>query len=263
MSVLTLLRTQDRRARVCRRVADHACIRLITQADFFFNGGDGEWLDYPANALHRDEERAIFDDALGSVDPSLSAREYFLVTRSRGPNAPYTVQFWFFYTYNYLETVGALRHDAGLHEGDFETVSFLLSAHSHQPRYVWMARHKDEGRVFSIDEDQLKTIGSGASRRVVIYAAKGSHADYESCADARAAPSRRLTASSTTGPNATSTKSCTWPRRRRTSSTSRASRGRAGAASSGSTPARACSTTSRTKPTTARPGPCGSSTSAG
>ncbi len=177
VSVLTLLRMQDRRARVCRRVASDTCVRMITQSDFSFNGGEGEWLDYPADELHRKEEQELFYDALGSVDPSRTAREYFLVNRGKGADAPVTVQFWFFYTYNYLQTAGFLKFPAGLHEGDFETVSVMLSARSHQPRYVWMARHDDEGRMFVWDEEQLKKSG----QHVVAYAARGSHADYESC----------------------------------------------------------------------------------
>jgi lysophospholipase L1-like esterase len=177
VSVLTLLRMQDRRARVCRRVADGTCVRMITQSDFSFGGGEGEWLDYPANELSRRDERRLFYDALGSVDPSRTARIYFLVSRGEGKNAPDTVQFWFFYTYNYLLTAHFLKFPAGLHEGDFETVSFLLSAHSHQPRYVWMARHEDEGRMFVWDEEQIKKAGG----HLVAYAARGSHATYESC----------------------------------------------------------------------------------
>jgi lysophospholipase L1-like esterase len=177
VSVQTLMSMQDRRARVCRRVADDTCVRVITQADLAFNGGEGEWLDYPANSLHRDDEEELFHDALGSVDPGLNARVYFLVTGGRRQHEPVTVQFWFFYTYNYLLTGGIFKHPAGLHEGDFETVSVLLSADTHKPRYVWMARHKDEGRMFLWDEDQLKQKGG----HVVIYAARGSHATYESC----------------------------------------------------------------------------------
>jgi lysophospholipase L1-like esterase len=177
VSVLTLLRMQDRRARVCRRVGDGICVRMITQSDFSFGGGEGEWLDYPANELSRRDERRLFHEALGSVDPSRTARVYFLVSRGKGKNAPDTVQFWFFYTYNYLLTAHFLKFPAGVHEGDFETVSLLLSARSHQPHYVWMARHEDEGRMFVWDEDQLKKSGG----HLVAYAARGSHATYESC----------------------------------------------------------------------------------
>lgn len=178
VSVQTLFAMQDRRARVCRRVSDDACVRLISQADLPFNGGEGEWLDYPADVLRRDDQERLFRDALGTDDPARTARVYYLVTRGPGPNAPSTVQFWFFYTYSYLDVgIGPFKQPAGLHEGDFETISIMVSARSHTPRYVWMARHKDEGRMFLWEDDTLRTEG----RHATIYAARGSHADYENC----------------------------------------------------------------------------------
>jgi lysophospholipase L1-like esterase len=175
VSVQTLFAMQDRRAHVCRRVADDVCIRVMNPSDLAFNGGEGEWLDYPPDGVHIDDEQRVFYDALGTDDPARTAREYFLVSRGPGLDAPYTVQFWFFYTFNYLRTgLWFIRHPAGFHEGDFETVAVMLSA-SGQPRYVWMARHKNEGRMFLWDEI------SKAGGHPVIYAARGSHADYEAC----------------------------------------------------------------------------------
>ena len=173
---MTVFTMQDRRARLCRSVAPRRCVRVATPSDLPFNGGDGEYLNYPADVAHVDDEKRLFLDAAGSVDPSTSQREYFLVTRGKGQNAPYTVQFWFYYTYNYLKTGLFLK--AGLHEGDFETIAMLVSAKSHQPRYVWMARHATEGRMFLWDEDRLKKTADG---HLIAYAAKGSHANYESC----------------------------------------------------------------------------------
>jgi lysophospholipase L1-like esterase len=176
VSAMTVFTMQDRRAHLCRNVAPRRCVRVATPSDLPFNGGDGEYLNYPAAVAHVDDEKRLFLDAAGSVDPSISQREYFLVTRGKGQNAPYTVQFWFYYTYNYLKTGLFLK--AGLHEGDFETIAMLVSAKSHQPRYVWMARHATEGRMFLWDEDRLKKTADG---HLIAYAAKGSHANYESC----------------------------------------------------------------------------------
>jgi hypothetical protein len=178
VSVQTLFSMQDRRARLCRRVADGVCVRISGQADLPFNGGEGEWLDNPANGHHTDDQQRAFLDALGSSDPSRTARVYFLVTRGPGRAAPVSVQYWFFYTFNYLR-VGTwlFGHAGGLHEGDFETVGMLLSARTHQPRYVWMARHKDEGRSFLWSEEAIKKAGE----HLVAYAARGSHASYENC----------------------------------------------------------------------------------
>lgn len=176
--VRTLFSMEDRRARICRRVADGVCIRLLTQGDLPWAGGEGEWLDYPADGLHVDDERTVEEDALGSLDPDKTAREYFLVTRGAGPDSPWTVQFWFFYTFNYQplnDTLGLVH--AGYHEGDWESIGLLLSAHTHRPRYVWMARHENEGQVFVWNEPALHHVAG----RLQVFAAKGSHADYESC----------------------------------------------------------------------------------
>ena len=84
-SVRTLFSMEDRRARICRRVRDNVCIRLRTQGDLPWTGGEGEWLDYPADGLHAGDERDDTIDALGSTDPDRTAREYFLVTRRHQP----------------------------------------------------------------------------------------------------------------------------------------------------------------------------------
>jgi hypothetical protein len=116
-------------------------------------------------------------DALGSVDPVRSAREYFLVAGDPGDDRPVTLQYWSFYSFNYqpLNRFGGIG--AGYHEGDFESVGVLLSADTHRPRYVWMARHADEGRMFTWDEAAITRHGTHPT----VFVAKGSHASYESC----------------------------------------------------------------------------------
>jgi hypothetical protein len=180
---------------VCRHVADGVCVRLTSAADLPFAGGDGEWLDYPSDGLHTNYEHDVMIEALGSADPARTAAEYYLVSRGRRPDAPWTVQFWFFYTFNYQPVT--LRATAswipkplrsrlvvrpkiarsGYHEGDFESVSLLLSARTHRPVYAWMARHKDEGRAYVWGEPGLQSSG----RHLTVFAAKGSHTDYASC----------------------------------------------------------------------------------
>jgi hypothetical protein len=172
--VRTLFSMEDRRARICRRVADGVCVRLATQGDLPWTGGQGEWLDYPADGLHVDDEKKTMEDALGSVDPDKTAREYFLVTHDQSPDAPWSVQFWFFYTFNYQPLIAG---HAGYHEGDWESVGLILSAHTKRPRYVWMARHENEGQIFSWDEPAVRHVNG----HLQVFAAKGSHADYEDC----------------------------------------------------------------------------------
>jgi hypothetical protein len=173
--VRTLFAMQDRRSRVCRRVSPELCIGLRTQGAFPWSGGQGESIEYPAADDRKDDQHAVMVDALGSVDPARTARTYFLVTGGDSPQAPIGVQFWFFYTFNYQPLNGAPA--SGFHEGDFESVGVLLSRKTHRPRYVWMARHDKEGRVFAWDEDVLEKRGDQAR----VYVARGSHASYESC----------------------------------------------------------------------------------
>jgi lysophospholipase L1-like esterase len=170
--VRTLFAMQDRRRRACRRLASDLCIRLRTQGALAWDGGQGESLEYPAADNQPDDQHAVMVDALGSVDPARSSAEYFLVTGGDDPQEPIGVQFWFFYTFNYQPGSGG-----GFHEGDFESVGVLLSATTHRPRYVWMARHADEGRVFAWEEDVLEKSGDHPA----IYVARGSHASYENC----------------------------------------------------------------------------------
>jgi lysophospholipase L1-like esterase len=195
VSVRTIFAMEDRRARVCRHVADGICVRLSTASDLPFAGGEGEWLDYPADGVHTDDEHDLAIEALGSADPDRTATEYFLISRGTTPAAPWTAQFWFFYTFNYQPTTLKATADwipdwikkrlvfqpkavrAGYHEGDFESVSLLLSARTHRPVYAWMARHKDEGRAYVWGEPGLQT----DQQHMTVFAAKGSHADYASC----------------------------------------------------------------------------------
>jgi hypothetical protein len=176
--VRTIFSMEDRRARACRRIDpahDDLCVRLTLQGDLPWSGGDGEWIEFPADNK-KDDQRRLAIDALGSVDPARSSREYFLVSGADQLGAPLTLQYWFFYTYNYQPVkIGS----AGHHEGDFESVGLLLSARTHRPRYMWMARHSDEGRMFAWDEVALQRRGNHPH----VFVARGSHASYENCLD--------------------------------------------------------------------------------
>jgi hypothetical protein len=179
--VSTIFAMQDRRARTCRRsdVGGRAlCLRLSGAADLPWSGGEGEWIEFPAANDRSKDQAEVMVDALGSEDPARSSREYFLVSGGEDGVRPVSLQYWFFYTFNYqpLGTPGK-RFRAGYHEGDFESVGIVLSARTHQPRYVHMARHADEGRTFVWDEEALERSGEHPT----VYVAQGSHASYESC----------------------------------------------------------------------------------
>lgn len=176
--VRTLFSMRDRRAAICRQPAVEAspCIRLGTPGEFPWTGGRGEHLEYPAPEDDREAQYDLMVDALGTADPARSSLVYYLASQGEeGENRPITIQYWFFYAFNYQPTKAV--PDGGYHEGDFESVSVLLSAKTKRPRYIWMARHDKEGRLFPWeDEELLKT-----DEHPQIYVARGSHASYESC----------------------------------------------------------------------------------
>ena len=181
--VKTLFSMRDGRGTICRRVAPgDDCLRLTTQGRFPWNGGEGESLEFPASGANTGDQHDLMVEALGSADPDRTASEYFLVSGRPGAG-PVTIQYWFFYSFNYQPVsafdFGPLRGGVvkgGYHEGDWESVAVLLSGHRHRPRYFWMARHKD-GRMLPWGDEDLAKVGD----HPVVYAARGSHADYESC----------------------------------------------------------------------------------
>ena len=175
--VRTLFAMQDRRAAICRRVAG-SCLRLSTQGGFPWAGGEGESLEYPAADADRGEQHDLMVEALGSADPARTAAEYFLVDREQdGGDTPISIQYWFFYTFNYQPLRGKIL-EGGYHEGDFESVGVLLSAKTLRPRYIWMNRHDEEGRVFPWSDGAVEKLDDHPA----VFVARGSHASYEGCA---------------------------------------------------------------------------------
>ncbi len=143
------------------------------------SGPELSYLDYPADSDGPEPERDGVAAALKSGAPGTDARMYYYVT-GRDPDRPVTLQYWFYYPFNYLEAhlpLGLASVDTDLHEGDIEGMSILLSAKKRRPVYVWMPRHRDEGERFAWNEGALQRHGS----HPVGYAAKGSHATYEAC----------------------------------------------------------------------------------
>ena len=173
----TLFSIRDRRASICRRVAagGDGCLRLGTPGEFPWLGGEGESLEYPAADNDPDEQHDQMVAALGTADPEASAAEYYLVDREKDGSGPISIQYWFFYPFNYQPVGGGLA-EGGFHEGDFESVGVLLSAGG-EPRYVWMNRHDKEGRAFPWEDEALSR-PDGHPR---VFAARGSHATYENC----------------------------------------------------------------------------------
>ncbi len=143
------------------------------------SGSGLAYLNYPADSHDPNNEREGVAAALKSGAPGTAAHMYYFVTgRDRG--RPVTLQYWFYYPFNYLEAhspFGLASLNTDMHEGDIEGMSVLLSAKKLQPVYVWMPRHRDEGERFAWNEGALQRKGS----HPIGFAAKGSHATYESC----------------------------------------------------------------------------------
>lgn len=143
------------------------------------SGSNLAYLNYPADSHDPNNEREGVAAALRSGAPGTAARMYYYVT-GRDPDRPVTLQYWFYYPFNYLEAhlpLGLASVNTDLHEGDIEGMSVLLSAKKRQPVYVWMPRHRDEGERFTWNEGALQRNGT----HPIGYAAKGSHATYEAC----------------------------------------------------------------------------------
>jgi hypothetical protein len=104
------------------------------------------------------------------------------------PNGLISLQYWFFYPLNYLPTIkaplatlvnpiAATIGNSDYHQGDFEHVAVLLDRRTMRPRYLWMARHGDEGVSFRWHSRRMQWEGD----HPVVYAAFGSHATYPRC----------------------------------------------------------------------------------
>ncbi|HXS32336.1 MAG TPA: hypothetical protein VN758_01010 [Solirubrobacterales bacterium] len=166
--------------RTCFATEKGALCKPAHIRDLPWASGSGlAYLDYPADNSDPEQERDGVAAALKSGAPGTAARIYYYVT-GRDPDRPVTLQYWFFFPFNYLEAhspFGLASVNTDLHEGDIEGMSILLSAHKRQPVYVWMPRHRDEGERFTWNEGALQRNGD----HPVGFAAKGSHATYESC----------------------------------------------------------------------------------
>ena len=96
-----------------------------------------------------------------------------------------TFEYWFFYPYNYYPTltstslmneapIAADLANTDLHQGDWEHVDVFVEKKTLRPRWLYTARHSDEGQYFSWDDHQL----SFDEGHPVIQAAYGGHPSY-------------------------------------------------------------------------------------
>ena len=166
------------------------------------------YLDYPADLVDKMAQVHAFLRGLGLPESTVeswptnlssvathTAQIYFYDAGTRcsyaGRNlAGYrALQYWFFYGLNYypmtVDTPTMLQHplqadtsNIDFHEGDWEHVTVLLQPQGsgYVPRYVWMARHSNEGML--IPWNQVEHDSSG---HPVVYPAFGGHPSYPSC----------------------------------------------------------------------------------
>jgi hypothetical protein len=182
ISALTIFRLRHGEDRTRRQVTDDESIVTTRVNQLPWVGGVNEWLDYPGPNTRKGEQHEDMVKALkanlNSEDPAKTAREYFFVVDDEEGQLT-SLQYWFYYQFNYQNfgIRGVRVGTAGFHEGDFESIGVLLSRNK-EPKYVWMARHAaDEGRPFAWREPILKRSGE----HLTVYAARGSHATYETC----------------------------------------------------------------------------------
>jgi hypothetical protein len=183
VSLLTIDRLRTGEKGICLAAGPGAqCLPTATAKLEWNAGPGGAFVDYPAGNTDRGAQHAAFVRALGRSAPGTRARMYYYVT-GRDPERPVSLQYWFYYPFNYLPVrlpgplSGVTFHDLDLHEGDFEGMGILLSAHEHRPVYVWMPRHSEEGERFVWNQGILER----RDTHPVGYVARGSHATYESC----------------------------------------------------------------------------------
>ena len=132
---------------------------------------------------------------LARLDPFASAQIYFYLlprtTRRSYPGVPgglVSLEYWFFYPLNYFPIVRvplrALSHpisstvgNTDYHQGDLEHIAVLLDPRTRQPRYLWMARHADEGQAYRWHSPAVQWSGEHPT----VYEALGSHSSYSRC----------------------------------------------------------------------------------
>jgi hypothetical protein len=134
----------------------------------------------------------------GVLDPWYTAQIYFYnlgVIRSWAdwpvhdanvPTGLIAFEYWFYYPYNYYPLVvsSVLMNDApiagdkanvDLHQGDWEHVDVLLDPATMKPRWLYMARHSNEGQFVPWSSPAL----SFDQGHPLIQAAFGGHPSYE------------------------------------------------------------------------------------
>jgi hypothetical protein len=174
VSVLTVPKLRFHGERPCIQESK-SCRSFDQITDLPWLGRRKDWIEYPGPVVRPKQQRRSLLDALGDDNPYDSSQEYFIQTGG-GPGQTTSLQYWLYYTDDY-QPVRHVHAKAGFHEGDFESLGILLSRDTRRPVYMWAARHDAEGQRFAWNEPSLTVQGN----HPVVWAARGSHATYESC----------------------------------------------------------------------------------
>jgi hypothetical protein len=158
--------------------------RAFLNGQYIFPGSDHRWLADP-----------------GLLDPWYTAQVYFYFAGPLVPDQAWPklagqypeipkgllgLEYWFFYPYNYYPTVinsslmaqapwAGDRFNTDLHQGDWEHVTVLLEAKTFTPRWLYMARHDEEGTFLPWDSPTLALDGT----HPIVQAAFGGHPTYD------------------------------------------------------------------------------------
>ena len=209
VSLIALLGTHWKGQPTCIYIGGRCRIRNPGARSFVGTGSRSDYVRYPTPLSNVEDTFWGSARALGvavaalekwphdpvAIDPFASAQVYFYYlarTRRRSyPGAPaglISLEYWFLYPLNYFPTVrlplqalanplGSTIGNSDYHQGDLEHVAVLLDPHTMRPRYLWMARHADEGQLYRWHSPSVQWDGEHAT----IYAALGSHASYPRC----------------------------------------------------------------------------------
>ncbi|HET9103305.1 MAG TPA: hypothetical protein VFN55_08110 [Solirubrobacteraceae bacterium] len=209
VSLQAVLSERWRGRETCLVITGRCRTRAPTLADLSGRATRGDYLRYAAPVDDAQASFLTFAAALGipegilrlwplhlgQVDPFRSAQIYFhelpRTTRHSYPGLPaglISLEYWCFYPLNYFPLVriplealsnpiGSTLGNTDYHQGDLEHVAVLLDPRTMRPRYLWMARHADEGEAFRWHSRQVQWDGDHAT----IYVALGSHASYAHC----------------------------------------------------------------------------------
>jgi hypothetical protein len=215
VSLATVLRARDLSGKGVQLVSHGQPVASpATPADLSASDSSSAYLEYPARLADKAAQMRAFLRGVGVPEPQIdawptdlskfvkrSAQIYFY---DAGTGCKYAgrdtshyraLQYWLFYGLNYYpmtvdtatmleEPLHADTADIDFHEGDWEHITVLLEPQGsgYVPKFVWMARHSSEGRLFPWAGVEHDSTG-----HPVVYPAFGGHPSYPGCgAHARA-----------------------------------------------------------------------------